>query len=1226
MAITIATLQAIITANSTGFNTAMDSVRAKIAGVEQQSGSMMASMQKVGATMTAAVTLPLLGIGAAAVKAASGFDASMRNINSIANLSEAELAKLSAQVLEFGSANRSGPAKTAEALYEIYSAGVTGAKAFDLMTIASKTAEAGMSDFSTTTKALTATVSAFSSHNLSAAEASNIWTRMVQVGVGSMEEFLSGAQRVLPSAANLGISFQNLGANIAYMSQQGGGAAMAETAVSMAMTNLMKPVKAMSAAFHKLGVVDAKGLIEKFGSLEEAVYALHGATGNEVDFAKMFSKGGLQYATTVINNIDALRASVTEFGVGLGDATQSAWDEQMKSYAAQTDRFNSSMETLMITIGSQLLPILTPLINGVTGFLLTLSKTNPEIIKFGVAFGIAAAAIGPLLLAITVLANPITLLVAGVIALGTAFATNFLGIRDVVTGVVSSVLGAIQPLITGVQALWEVLTGTGVTLDSQMGVAGFLTDLETKINDTLNGGLTSVSTKKISIPIKAGMTLSEIYYNSEWSKELQGMFSYEEFIKTASTQIAGGDPRWLQAGSTLSFGIPMTATVEPGERGMAEKSRVSFGFIVKEDFLKLKDEIQKQYDYVFTGKPLLDSAGKQIDVAKELPILNSLKLVVGIISGVVANWKDTFSVVLKNIGDGISGFVKNFTEGVDWEKVQSIVSKAVVTLGVIWLVFSTAIQGIAQLASTIIGAALPELGTVVASFVNMLMNLVDGGSGAQFAADFVQLAKDIVFGIGHFVDNLTGNKGEGLMQFGQGIRDAFTFIVYTFENAWRDLKLSINTGVQGFLESLSGAMKTLHDAKLLTDDQYFGFKIDMSNIQIDTDAAGMAKAIEIAMRNGGGGYQTVMFDGTNLKTMVQMGNAEAIAANMTTVGKENLLVAIRQAITGGDKDGFLPVALPIAIAAGLDVGTMDYSTLGADAKAAIVKALSTTSIDDGTTNSAPVASGIGKAIVDGITGEIDMSAPDAWGAIETMTDGIKTTAQEGLEINSPSKWSARLAGFIVTGFITGMTIGTILLAIASGLLANLGIKLPLTLALNAAAATTIINTFMGALVAAINNSMGGINAATGGVINAFSTLRSVVLGIGNDLASKMQGIVDRITGQLNALRSAITAAANLEVPTGPSGGGYIPPGGDPIREAASGGSVDGLTWVGERGPELVDFSQKGSVVTNRAIRDVVSGGATSQGSGTTTNVININGVQDVDKMLFELKRRGIKLA
>lgn len=1228
MTTTVATLQAVITADSTGFIRSMDSVRGSISGVEQQSGSLAQTMGKVGATMTAAVTLPLLGIAAAGVKAASGFDASMHNINSIVHMTGEQMDALSAKTLAFGSTTREGPQAVADALYQVYSAGLTGAAAFDIMQVSTKTAEAGLADLDATTRAMTATMQAYSNQNITTAEASNVWTKMVQVGVGSMDEFVSGAQRVLPSGAALGITFKDLGANLAFMSQMGGGATQAETAVSMAMTNLMKPTKAMSAAFQKLGVQDASALIAKFGSLEGAVIALKGASENSVDFAKMFSKGGLQYVTAVTNNVDKAKQAVADFSNGLGDATQSAWDEQMKSFAAESDHFNSALSTLVITIGQQLLPILSPLIESGTKFILNLTRTNPEIIKMAIAFGIAVAAVGPLLLIITALFNPITLVIGVVAALGVAFSTNFLGIQTTVTNVLGTIGALIAPFITGMQALWQVVSGQGVDMTQASTLTTFVDDLQNIVNK-VQGKATELNTTPvdIKIPIKAGMTLYDIYYNSSYSKDLQAAMSYDEFTKQAKTQIKGGDPRWLQVGDTLSFSLPVGPTIE--SKPITLKTGIDWGFQI------VKDDIQAKYDFVFKGKPLV-VGGEQVDAAKTFPVLAQLRIAVEATTGIIENWKSTASATLANISSGITGFINNFTKNVDWNTVQQLVTKAMMVINVLWLVFNTTLQGLIQVAGKVVGSALPVVGTILADFFNTLAHALNGKD--SLGQDLLKIAIDIVAGINTFVNNITGTTGtfqEKFMALSGAIGTAWTLLMSAIQGGARDLKIVLNDAVLGILTKLASLADALLAAHIITPEQAATFKVSVGTVSLDTDAARFSKGIEDSLKAGGqvNMGDTLKIDGSNLKMQIQMGNAKAIADQLTIQGQEGLKAAIRLALTNNDAKGNLSVLLPIAVAGDLITKDMDFSKLSVDVQKKLKDAFAPSQQGSGASvgvGSDPLAalfntSESGKAIVQGLSDGITANTPLATQAMGSMITDVQDTTNNALGIHSPSKWAAGVAGFIVAGMVAGFVVGTIVLMIASNLMAMMGIKIPLSLALSSAAGSNISSVFMGGLVSQLQAGNVSLAAAVAGIITAFATMSGVVLGIGNGLAAQMQVIVDKLNGQLASLKNAIRDAAGLSVPTGGGGGPATPSQGanKPALGAASGGSV-GITWVGERGPEPVVFGQKGSVVSSRAVRDMVSGTSGGNSQSQTNNIV-INGVQDVDKMLFELKRRGIRL-
>jgi len=536
MAEQIAYLEAIVGADITSFRQSMRTVRNDIGGL----GKAMDGIASAGRAMTFAVTAPLALLSGAAVKSAASFEASMRNINSIAHLTEEQLKALTAQTLEFGSTTRSGPQKVAEALYEVYSAGKVGAEAFEIMAVSVKTAEAGLADLSKTTNAITATVTAFSKSGITAAEASNIWTRMVGVGVGELEEFLQNSQKVLPTAAAMGLEFQNIGQAAAYISQQGGGARKAMTGLGMLMSNLLKPNETLAEAYKKLGVVTGIDLVAKFGTLEDALMAIRGVTDDKT-FFKSFSKTGMEAALALTNNFDAFKASVEEFNDGLGIATQQAWEQQMMSFAAQWDMMKAAVSSLAIVLGNVLMPILLPVISFIRDVALELSRANPVALKLAVTIGILVAAIGPLLMIIGNLLNPISLIITAITTLSAAWANNWGNIRTTVEKIVTDILGPLDEIKAGVDEFMRTLFGDGQEAGTTAGAA---------------------STKPITIPIgmqieiKKGDTIWDI-----WDTQFREQFpDWPAFRDMVYEQLPGGAKGTLLPGQTIT--IPVATEID----------------------------------------------------------------------------------------------------------------------------------------------------------------------------------------------------------------------------------------------------------------------------------------------------------------------------------------------------------------------------------------------------------------------------------------------------------------------------------------------------------------------------------------------------------------------------------------------------------------------------------------------------------------------------------------
>lgn len=296
MATKIAYLEAVVGADITQFRRGMSEIRNETGlfaeNATQQFGKVGQALNTLGRTLTYTITAPLAVFGASSAQAAMAFERNMNNVNSIAKMSQVQLDALSAKFLEIGSSSIFGAEQTSAAGYEIFSAGVTdSAMAAEILATSVKVAEANLSDLGATTKAINATIAAFDLTQEDATRVGNIWTRMVQLGVGSMDDFLSNAQKILPLAKEVGLSFEELGATVAFASQGGGGAAKAETAVAQTISNLLRPNATMMKGFAELGVKNAKELLQKFGGLAPALMELK-RVGKDA-FPKIFAKSGL---------------------------------------------------------------------------------------------------------------------------------------------------------------------------------------------------------------------------------------------------------------------------------------------------------------------------------------------------------------------------------------------------------------------------------------------------------------------------------------------------------------------------------------------------------------------------------------------------------------------------------------------------------------------------------------------------------------------------------------------------------------------------------------------------------------------------------------------------------------------------------------------------------------------------------------------------------------------
>jgi len=168
-------------------------------------------------------------------------------------------------------------------------------------------------------------------------------------------------------------------------------------------------------------------------------------------------------------NLDGAREAL-----GMANQSFEEGTSLQKEFDAATDTFNSKLTILKnllrenaVAIGNVLLPPLTRALESVNDFLTSSDSLINKLTAQQKAFGLAASAVGGLVLAVGMLiSGPLGLAIGAVAALGTAYATNFMGMRGHVNALVTDLravfLPAMQQLskgvrtaLTGMRALWS---------------------------------------------------------------------------------------------------------------------------------------------------------------------------------------------------------------------------------------------------------------------------------------------------------------------------------------------------------------------------------------------------------------------------------------------------------------------------------------------------------------------------------------------------------------------------------------------------------------------------------------------------------------------------------------------------------------------------------------------------------------------------------------------------
>lgn len=374
-----------------------------VGGLKSAEKSLIRSGRKfkrLGNDLTTTVSLPLIGIGLAGGKMAAQLETSFSKIENLVGVSGATLEDFKKEVASISGVVGKSQKELSDALFTITSAGLKGEAALELLNSASKASVIGLGDTGTVAKAATAIMTAFADRNYTAAEAVNLLAKTVREGNLAAEELAPAIGKVLPIAAQLGVSFEEVGANIATFSRLGISAGESVTALKAFLGNLIKPSKEAEKILKKFGLT-AQGVrdsISKNGLSATLKDLLKRFDGNTESVAKLF--GSVEGLANVLGTAGAQGEEYTRILATMSDGIDIVETGFEKASETADQKFNKSLVRLQnrsIKIGAIVLPIFNKIVDIVSDWAERFARLDDSTQKTIIKIAALAAAVGPLL-------------------------------------------------------------------------------------------------------------------------------------------------------------------------------------------------------------------------------------------------------------------------------------------------------------------------------------------------------------------------------------------------------------------------------------------------------------------------------------------------------------------------------------------------------------------------------------------------------------------------------------------------------------------------------------------------------------------------------------------------------------------------------------------------------------------------------------------------------------
>ena len=436
----------------TKLNTAQSAASSMAAKTTMTTNQKLAGVGKgftsVGKILTKTVTLPIVGVGAAAIAVTSKFDSAMSKVSAVSGATGKNLESLRDKAKEMGAKTKFSATESAEAFNYMAMAGWKTEDMLNGIEGIMNLAAASGEDLATTSDIVTDALTAFgltakdSGHfaDVLAANASNANTNVSMLG----ESF----KYVAPVAGALGYSVEDVNLALGLMANSGIKASQAGTTLRGALTRLAKPTGEVQGVMKKYGIslTDTKGnmlplrdvmgqLREKFSTLSKAEQAQAATT--------LFGKNAMSGMLAIINSSEKDWNKLANAIDNADGTAEKMAGTMLDNLGGQLTLLKSALEGLAIRIGEVLMPTIRKIVQWIQNFVDKLNKMDDATLRNIIKIAGLVAAVGPLL---------------------TIFG-KFLTFYTSIPSKISAVTGAFGTLKTGVLNIGEAfkLHQTGLT-------------------------------------------------------------------------------------------------------------------------------------------------------------------------------------------------------------------------------------------------------------------------------------------------------------------------------------------------------------------------------------------------------------------------------------------------------------------------------------------------------------------------------------------------------------------------------------------------------------------------------------------------------------------------------------------------------------------------------------------------------------------------------------------
>nr|DAY52280.1 MAG TPA: minor tail protein [Caudoviricetes sp.] len=656
------------------------------------------TIANAGSKMTKSVTVPIAGVGVAAVKTAADYESAMSNVQAITGATGDDFKKLTQLGKDLGASTAWSAQECAEAMQYTGMAGWTAQQNIDGLKGILDLASASGTELARTSDIMTDAISAFGYKASDSAKFADVMTKACTAANVSVDTLGESYKYCGAICGTMGYSIDEVTTSLAVMGNMGIKGSQAGTALKNAISNMAAPTKNMKAAMDDLGIsiTNQDGSMKSWG---DVIKNLQGSfkglsQDQQAAYAKqLFGKESMAGMLAIINtstkDYNALADSIKNSGGAANDAAQT----QLNNLNGQLTLLKSALEGAAITIGDKLLPYIKSAVTWVqkaTDWFNGLSDAQVNTIM---KIAGVVAAIGPAIMIFGKLTSGIgqAVLTFGKISGAIAKAGGVLGLITSPAGIVIGVLAGVAAAAFLIIKNWDKVK------PAVMKVKDAFTSVMPSIKQTIANAI-SAAMPIITTLVK---TFKDIIPKA---------------INVAKTVIAAITPVIKTVVNTVSAIIPIIAKTFVSVAQKLTPAVKTIANVVKAAI----PVIGKLFAAAFTF------VGNTI--TKVMPYINRIAKVIGsvlvfavkAVSPVVQKMASTFSIVFTSVFNIVSKIVN---------KLKPVFNGIGIVIKAVMAVVKTEITTAFRIAANVIESAAGSIKQVISGITKVFNGILDFISG-----------------------------------------------------------------------------------------------------------------------------------------------------------------------------------------------------------------------------------------------------------------------------------------------------------------------------------------------------------------------------------------------------------------------------------------------------------------------------------------------------------------